>query len=231
MQAHTSTPDAHPAFRAAGVRRLVTVTDEILMEGGREVSPVNRKVAVAAAFSNPFAGRYVEDLTPLFELSGAIGGPLTWLAMNALGAPVEAYGKAALVGVDGEIEHAHALLHTQLGLVMRKVLGGGKALIPCAAQRVGPGASVDVPIHFINTVTLNSHYDGIHVSIPDAPRPDELVIVVALGAGPRPFARLGALPKEQIRGEDRYAYSGGVVFTPEGRPRTSVTECPRCGSQ
>lgn len=221
MQAQGNAVNAHPALRAARVRRVVTVIDETLMEGDREVSPVNRKVAVATAFPNPFAGRFVEDLTPLFELSGAIGEPLTRLAMEALRAPAEAYGKAALVGVDGEIEHAHALLHTKLGLVMRQVLGGGKALIPCAAKRVGPGASVDVPIHFINTVTLNSHYDGIQVCIPDAPRPDELVIVVALGGGPRPFARLGALPKEQIQGEDRYAYSGGIVFTPEGLPRIS----------
>jgi hypothetical protein len=216
---HASVPEPHPALRAARVRRLVTVIDETLTESGREVSPVNRKVAVAATFPNPFAGRFVEDLTPLFELSGSVGEVLTHLAMEALGAPVETYGKAALVGVDGEIEHAHALLHTKLGLVMRQVLGGGKALIPCAAKRAGPGGVVDVPIHYVDAATLNSHYDGIQVSIPDAPGPDELVLVVALGSGPRPFARLGALPKEAIQGEDRYAWSGGGVFTPEGRPR------------
>lgn len=197
---------------------MVTMVDEALVEGGREVSPANRKVTVAAVFANPFAGEFVEDLTPLFELSGSIGEPMTRLALEALGRPVEAYGKAALVGVDGEIEHAHALLHTELGLAMRRVLEGGHALIPCAASRVGPGAGVDVPIHYVDAATLNSHYDGVRVEIPDAPRADELVLAVALGSGPRPFARLGHVPKEEIEGEDRYAYTGGVVFGHGGQP-------------
>lgn len=197
---------------------MVTVVDETLVEGGREVSPANRKVAVAAVFANPFAGEFVEDLTPLFELSGALGEPITRLVLAALGRPVEAYGKAALVGVDGEVEHAHALLHTELGLAMRRVLGGGNALIPCAASRVGPGTGVDVPIHYLDAATLNSHYDGVRVEIPDAPRSDELVLVVALGSGPRPFARLGHVSKEEIEGEDRYAYTGGVVFGQGGQP-------------
>lgn len=221
MRKRTENVDGYPAFREAGVRRLVTVVDETFAEGGREVSPVNRKVAVAAVFPNPFAGEYVEDLTPLFEISGSLGEPMTRLAVEALGAKAESYGKAALVGTDGEMEHAHALLHTELGLVMRRVLEGGKALIPCAASRVGPGAGVDVPVHYLDAAALNSHYDGIRVEIPDAPRTDELVMVVALGSGPRPFARLGHVQKEEIEGEDSYAYAGGIVFGRGGRPGES----------
>lgn len=221
MQNRAESSDDHPAFREAGVRRLLTVVDETLAEGGREISPVNRKVAVAAVFANPFAGEYVEDLTPLFEISGSLGEQMTRSAMEMLESEAESYGKAALVGTDGEIEHAHALLHTELGLVMRRVLGGGKALIPCAAARVGPGTGVDVPVHYLDAAALNSHYDGIRVEIPDAPRPDELVMVVALGSGPRPFARLGHVPKEEIEGEDSYAYAGGIVFGHGGRPGES----------
>lgn len=221
MQNRTESVDGYPTFREAGVRRLLTVVDETLAEGGREVSPVNRKVAVAAVFANPFAGEYVEDLTPLFEISGSLGEPMTRLAVEALGMEAESYGKAALVGTDGEIEHAHALLHTKLGLVMRRVLERGKAIIPCAASRVGPGAGVDVPVHYLDAAALNSHYDGIRVEIPDAPRPDELVMVVALGSGPRPFARLGHVKKEEIEGEDSYAFTGGIVFGRGGRPGES----------
>jgi len=218
VQSATIGAEGYAALRGAGVRRLVTVVDEALAEGGREVSPPNRKAAVAAVFPNPFAGGFAEDLTPLFELSGSVGEPMMRMAMDALGEPAESYGKAALVGVDGEIEHAHALLHTELGLAMRRNLGRGKALIPCAANRVGPGAGVDVPVHYVDAATLNSHYDGLRVEIPDAPRADELVLVVALGCGPRPFARLGHVPVEGIEGEDRYAYTGGVVFGRGGRP-------------
>lgn len=218
MQKRAESTNGYPAFREARVRRLLTVVDETLAEGGREVSSPNRKVAVAAVFANPFAGGYAEDLTPLFEISGSLGEPMTRMAVEALGTEAESYGKAALVGTDGEIEHAHALLHTELGLVMRRVLGGGKAIIPCAASRVGPGAGVDVPVHYRHAAALNSHYDGIRVEIPDAPRPDELVMVVALGSGPRPFARLGHVPTEEVEGEDSYAYAGGMVFGRGDRP-------------
>lgn len=197
------------------IRKVLSVIERIRMEGGEPVaSGESVKVAVGAVCRNPYAGKFVRDLTPLYDLGDELGDHLTREALRALdGTPVESFGKAAIVGLDGEVEHAAAILHTKMGLRMRALIGGGKAIIPSTAKRAAAGTAIDIPIHYKDAACLMSHFDTLEFVIPDAPRPDEIVIVVAYGVGPRPQARIIGLPKDQIQGEDRYAYTGGLVYT------------------
>ncbi|MBI4443668.1 MAG: amino acid synthesis family protein [Acidobacteria bacterium] len=192
----------------ATIRKKVTIIEEILSEGGREVAgkPL-RKVAAIAVIANPFAGRYVEDLSPLMEMGEELGGLLADQAVHALkdGAEdveVESYGKAAIVGLDGESEHAAAILHPQLGTPFRKAVGGGKSLIPSAKKLGGPGTPIDIPLHYKDAAFVRSHFDAMEVRLHDAPRADEILVAVAVTNAGRPHARVGGLKKEEAKKED-----------------------------
>lgn len=187
------------------IRKLVTICDETLTEMGRPVDPPVRRAAAVAVIENPFAGRYVEDLSPLIVMSEELGLLLTGRAVAALGISgdaCESYGKAALVGEDGELEHAAALLHPKMGTPVRKVLGKGAALIPSAKKRGGLGAGLLIPLGHKDAAYVRSHFDGMEVSVNDAPRADEIMVAVAVTAGGRPLPRVGGLTKNEVKGED-----------------------------
>ena len=171
----------------------------------REVSPPVRRAAAAAVIANPFAGRFVADLTELIEIGEELGAILSERAVAALGIPgerVESYGKAAAVGENGELEHAAAILHPKLGSPFRKTLGKGAALIPSSKKRGGLGVALDIPLGHKDAAYVRSHFDGMEVRVNDAPRADEILVAVAVTDGGRPLPRIGGLTKDQIKGED-----------------------------
>ena len=187
------------------IRKILTIVDETQMEMGKPVSPPVRRAAACAVIENPFAGRYVEDLAPLVEISEELGVLLTERCVAALGIPggkAEGYGKAAIVGEAGELEHAAALLHPKLGTPIRKVLEKGAALIPSAKKSGGPGTAIDVPLGHKDAAYVRSHFDAIEVRVPDAPRANEIVVCVAVTDGGRPLPRVGGLQKHEIKGAD-----------------------------
>ena len=187
------------------IRKFVTVVDETLTEMGQAVAPPIRRAAALAVIENPFANRYVEDLTPLIDMGEELGKILSERAVAALGidgGSAEGYGKAALVGADGEMEHAAALLHPKMGTPVRKTLEKGAALIPSSKKRGGPGAELDIPLGHKDAAYVRSHFDGMQVSVTDAPRANEIVVAVAVTTGGRPLPRVGGLKKDDIKGTD-----------------------------
>jgi hypothetical protein len=189
----------------AEIRKIVTVVDETLTEMGRSVDPPVRRAAAAAVIANPFAGRYVEDLGELMDVGEELGKLLGEKALAALGIEgptAESYGKAALVGANGEMEHAAAILHPKLGAPLRKLLGKGAALIPSSKKRGGLGAALDIPLGHKDAAYVRSHFDGMEVQINDAPRADEIVVAVAITTGGRPLPRIGGLKASEVKGED-----------------------------
>lgn len=184
------------------IRKLVTVVEELLRDGGREARRPLRKVAAVAVIENPFAGRFVEDLAELIDAGEELGAILSKRAVAALGAPAESFGKAAIVGENGEYEHAAALLHPKLGAPLRAAIGGGQAIIPSAKKIGGPGTPIDVPLHFKDAAFVRSHYDAMEVRVADAPRADEILVAIALADGGRPHPRIGGLTKDEARKED-----------------------------
>lgn len=187
------------------IRKLVTFVDETLMEAGRAVSPPVRRAAALAVIENPFAGRYEEDLTILVDAGAELGELLSRRAVAALGVAGEAcqsYGKAALVGENGELEHAAALLHPRMGAPVRSTLGKGAALIPSSKKRGGIGAELDIPLGHKDAAFVRSHFDAMQVCVPDAPRADEIVVAVAVTTGGRPLPRVGGLRHEDAEGKD-----------------------------
>lgn len=187
------------------VRKYITIVEETLIEGGKEVSPPTRKAAAIAVIKNPFAGKYVEKLDELIDIGEALGGILGKKAVEALKiAPekAESYGKAAIVGISGELEHAAAILHPKLGTPLREAVGGGKAIIPSAKKMGGAGTEIDVPLHYKDAAFVRTHFDAMTVRVPDAPRPDEIVVVIAVTDSGRPHARIGGLKKEEAKKED-----------------------------
>jgi hypothetical protein len=190
---------------SAKIRKIVIVVDETLTEMERAVVPPVRRAAAIAVIENPFAGRFVEDLLPLIEIGEELGKLLSERAVAALGIPgdqCESYGKAALVGENGELEHAAALLHPKMGAPVRKTLGKGAALIPSSKKRGGLGAELDIPLGHKDAAFVRSHFDGMQVSINDAPRANEIMVAVAITSGGRPLPRVGGLTKDQIKGDD-----------------------------
>jgi hypothetical protein len=181
------------------VRKIVTVVEEIRTEGGREVSPPARLAVVAAVIENPWAGQgYVEDLAPGIEATASdVGAMLAPEVLEALGAPAEAYGKAAIVGLNGEIEHGSALIHTlKFGDHFRKA-ANATTLLPAVEKRGPAGVVFDIPLKHITDATIRSHHQSIEVRIADAPHPDELVIAFAAAAQGRPQQRLAPLSSEE----------------------------------
>jgi len=183
------------------VRKFVTIVEETCRESGKEVSPPHRKVASIAVVKNPLAGKYVENLDELIEIGAKMGTELTQRAIQALRVKPEqihSFGKAAIVGTEGEFEHAAAILHPQLGQSMRKVLNAGKAVIPSAKKVAAAGGTIDIPLHYKDEMRVRSHYDAMEVRVVDAPRPDEILIAVAFTDSGRPLARVPGLTLEEF---------------------------------
>ena len=189
----------------AKIRKLVTVVEEVRTEMGRPVSPPARRAAAIAVIENPHAGRYVEDLEELMAIGEELGGILGEAAVRALGIrpdQAQGYGKAALVGAEGELEHAAAILHPRLGKPLRAAVEKGAALVPSAKKAGGPGTPIDVPLGHKDAAFVRSHFDAIEVRVVDAPRAGEIVVAVCVTDSGRPLPRIGGLTKEQIKGED-----------------------------
>lgn len=189
----------------ADIRKIVLVMDEVHREMGREISPPTRRAAAVAVIANPFAGTYVEDLSDLMDIGAEMGDLLGRKAVAALGiAPAQAqsYGKAAMVGENGEIEHAAAILHPKLGAPLRAAVEKGAALVPSSKKMGGPGQPLDIPLGHKEAAYVRSHFDGMEVRINDAPRADEIMIAVAVTDSGRPLPRVGGLTVDEIKGED-----------------------------
>jgi hypothetical protein len=181
------------------VRKIVTLVEEIHVEGGREVVPAARVAVVAAVIQNPWAGQgFVEDLGPGIDANASdLGKLLAPQVLDALGAPAEAFGKAAVVGLDGEIEHGSALIHTlKFGDHFRKA-AGATTLLPAVEKRGPCGIVFDIPLKHVTDATLRSHHQTVEVRIADAPHPNELIIALAAAAQGRPQQRLSPLSSEE----------------------------------
>ena len=189
----------------AKIRKLIVQVDEIRSEMGRAVNPPSRKALASAVIDNPCAGRFVEDLSELAEIGEELGGLLGERCVQALGiAPhqAESYGKAAIVGEAGELEHAAAILHPKLGAPLRNAVEKGAALVPSAKKMGTLGSAVDVPLGHKDAAYVRSHFDAIEARVADAPRAREIVVAVAVTDSGRPLARVGGLNKHEIKGQD-----------------------------
>jgi hypothetical protein len=175
-------------------RKTIFVRETITADGlWRECAPIVR-VAALAVVRNPFAGAHVEDLSELFDLSRAVGEALMAEAVALLAGPAVSYGKAAIVGADGDVEHGGALLHPKLGKPMRDAVGGGQAIIPSNAKIGAPGTAIDLPLGHKDEVWSFDHFDTMTVLVADAPRADEIVLAMAVADGGRPLPRVGSAP-------------------------------------
>jgi len=189
----------------ADIRKIALFLDETQREMGRTIEPPTRRAAAVAVIANPFAGRYEEDLSELMDIGAELGGLLGRRCVEALGiAPdrAEGYGKAAMVGENGELEHAAAILHPRLGAPLRGEVGGGKALVPSSKKMGGPGQVLDVPLGHKDAAYVRSHFDGMEVRLSDAPRAGEILVAVAVTNSGRPLPRVGGLTVDEIEGKD-----------------------------
>ena len=190
---------------SAQIRKLIVQVDETRREMGRDIKPPTRRALAMAVIHNPFAGRYVENLDELIAIGEELGALLGQKCVQALGiAPGDAhsYGKAAIVGEAGELEHAAALLHPKLGAPLRKAVDSGAALVPSAKKMGGMGTAIDVPLGHKDAAFVRSHFDAIEARVADAPRADEIVVAVAVTDSGRPLARIGGLQVHEIKGQD-----------------------------
>lgn len=182
------------------VRKIVTALEEIRHDGGPPLATPLKKAWVAAVIRNPFAGRYEPEITGMMEELKPLGLECSKRLVAALGGDVkaiEAYGKGSLIGADGEIEHG-ALWHVPGGYAMRELLGKALAIVPSSAKVGALGASIDIPIHHKDACYVRSHFDAITVQVPDSPRGNEMMFVLAMTTGGRPHARVGGLKASEI---------------------------------
>jgi hypothetical protein len=186
------------------IRKFVTQVEEIWHEGGPRATNPARRGAIAAVIANPYAGRYVEDIVGYMDDLKPLGLDMARRLIAALGGDasnIEGYGKGAIVGSAGELEHG-ALWHVPGGYAMRELLGGAKAIVPSAKKVGGLGTRLDIPITHKDASYVRSHFDAIEIGIADAPRANEIVLVLAMTTGPRVHARVGGLAASEIKGED-----------------------------
>ena len=189
----------------ACIRKIALNIEETHQEMGKSVFPATRKAVAVAVIENPFAGTYVEDLSDLMEIGAELGALLGRKCIEALGispSEAESYGKSAMVGENGELEHAAAILHPKLGAPLRKEVEKGAALVPSSKKMGGPGQVLDVPLGHKDAAYVRSHFDGIEVRLNDAPRANEIMIAVAVTDSGRPLPRVGGLSAEDAVGQD-----------------------------
>jgi hypothetical protein len=189
----------------AYIRKLVVQVDETRREMGRDINPPTRRALAMAVITNPFAGRYAENLDELITIGEQLGALLGERCVSALGitpAQAQSYGKAAIVGEAGELEHAAAILHPKLGAPLRRAVEKGAALVPSAKKQGGVGTAVDVPLGHKDAAFVRSHFDAIEARVSDAPRANEIVVAVAVTDSGRPLPRIGGLQVHEIKGED-----------------------------
>lgn len=189
----------------AKIRKLVTFVEETRLEMDRNINPPTRKAACVAVIENPFAGRYEENLDLLMEIGAEMGGLLGKRCVEALGIEphmAESFGKSAMVGEGGELEHAAAILHPKLGAPLRAEVEKGAALVPSSKKMGSPGQVLDIPLGHKDAAYVRSHFDGMEVRINDAPRSGEIMVAVAVTDSGRPLPRVGGLTKDEIVGED-----------------------------
>ncbi len=190
---------------SADIRKIVVQVDETHAEMGEAVSPPTRRAVALAVIANPFAGRFARDLSVLAEIGVELGDLLTKRCLAALGIrpdQAESFGKAAIVGEGGELEHAAAILHPKMGTPVRAALGKGPALIPSAKKMGGLGTAIDVPLGHKDAAYVRSHFDAVEARVSDAPRRGEIVVAIAVTDSGRPHPRIGGLTKHEIKGED-----------------------------
>lgn len=189
----------------AKIRKTCVIVEETQRDMGRAVDPPTRKAAALAVIKNPAANKFQEDLAVLSEIGAELGELLGKMCVEALGIKpeeAESYGKAAIVGENGEWEHAAAVLHPKLGGPLRKEVEKGAALVPSVKKMGGPGASIDVPLGHKDAAYVRSHFDGMEVRLADAPRANEILVVIAVTDSGRPFPRVGGLTVDEMVGED-----------------------------
>ncbi|CAG4894607.1 amino acid synthesis family protein [Paraburkholderia gardini] len=187
------------------LRKLVVQVEETRVEMGQAVEPPTRRAVAIAVMENPYAGRYEQNLDALIAAGEELGGLLGQKCVEALGispGDAQSYGKAAIVGEAGELEHAAAVLHPKLGAPLRVAVGKGAALVPSAKKMGTLGTAIDVPLGHKDAAYVRSHFDAIEARVPDAPRANEIVVAVAVTSSGRPLARIGGLQVSEIKGED-----------------------------
>ena len=189
----------------AKIRKIIVQVDEIHQDGGKAVHPPTRRAMAMAVIDNPYAGRFCENLDELIDIGEELGGLLGERCVQALGiAPAQAnsYGKAAVVGEGGELEHAAAILHPKLGAPLRVAVSQGAALVPSAKKQGTLGTAVDVPLGHKDAAFVRSHFDAMEARVADAPRANEIVVAVVVTDSGRPHPRVGGLQVHEIVGKD-----------------------------
>ncbi len=187
------------------IRKIVVQVEDTRLEMGRAIDPPTRKALAMAVIANPYAGRYSDNLDELIAIGEELGGLLGAKCVAALGiepGQAQSYGKAAIVGEAGELEHAAAILHPKLGAPLRQAVQRGAALVPSAKKRGGLGTAIDVPLGHKDAAFVRSHFDAMEARIGDAPRADEIVVAVVVTDSGRPLPRIGGLQVSEIKGED-----------------------------
>lgn len=185
------------------VRKMQLIIEEVRHDGGPTPESPRKLGAILACVSNPFAGRYEPDLQPAMEDLKPLGAEMSERLIAALGGKgeIDGYGKGAIVGENGELEHG-ALWHVPGGYAMRGLLGQSNAIVPSCMKRGGVGSRLDIPLGHINAAYVRSHFDGIEVGLPDGPRADEIVFGLAMSCGGRVHGRMGGLEAWDVKGED-----------------------------
>jgi len=189
----------------AKIRKLAVFVEETHREMGQTVTPATRKAAAVAVIENPFSGVFQHDLATLIDIGAELGALLGQRAVAALGIlpeQVESYGKAAMVGEGGELEHAAAILHPKLGAPLRAAVEKGAALVPSSKKMGGPGQPLDIPLGHKDAAFVRSHFDGMEVRLNDGPRSGEIMVAVAVTDSGRPLPRVGGLTVAEVQGKD-----------------------------
>lgn len=189
----------------ANIRKIIVQVDETRQEMGRAVTPPTRRALAMAVIANPYAGRYSENLDELIAIGEELGALLGQKCVQALGiepGQAQSYGKAAIVGEAGELEHAAAILHPKLGAPLRAAVEKGAALVPSAKKRGGMGTAIDVPLGHKDAAFVRSHFDAMEARVSDAPRAQEIVVAVVVTDSGRPLPRIGGLQVHEIQGQD-----------------------------
>jgi hypothetical protein len=187
------------------IRKIIVQVDEVLQEGGQAVNPPTRRALAMAVIANPYAGKFSENLDLLIDIGEELGGLLGERCVKALGIQPEdahSYGKAAIVGEAGELEHAAAILHPKLGAPLRKAVSKGAALVPSAKKQGTLGTAIDVPLGHKDAAFVRSHFDAMEARVNDAPRANEIVVAVVVTDSGRPHPRIGGLQVHEITGSD-----------------------------